>query len=61
MIKKLFFVVKKVIMACILIYAYDSLTLPLDVMIPINFFTVLLVSVFGVPAMFGLVLFNFLF
>ena len=57
----MFFVVKKVIMASILIYAYDSLTLPLNVMIPINFFTVFLVSVFGVPAMFGLVLFNFIF
>lgn len=48
-------------MAALIIYAYDSFIWPLNIIIPINFFNILLVSVFGIPAMFGLVLFSFVF
>lgn len=61
MIKKLFFLIKKIVVAAILIYTYDCLALPINVIIPINIITVLLVSLFGIPAMFGLVLFSFIF
>lgn len=61
MLKSLFFIIKKIVMAALIIYAYDSFIWPLNIIIPINFFNILLVSVFGIPAMFGLVLFSFVF
>lgn len=60
MINKFFLVIKRVVMAALLIYAYDSLTV-LNTSIPINFFTLSLVSFFGIFAMFGLIFFSFLF
>lgn len=61
MLKKLFFVIKKMVMAALIIYAYDSFVWPLNIIIPINFFNIILVSIFGIPAMFGLVFFSFMF
>lgn len=61
MINKLFLVLKKIIMASLFIYAYDIVTVSLKPNIPINLFTVSLVSVFGIVAMFGLILFSFFF
>lgn len=48
-------------MSSLFIYAYNVLTLSLNTYIPINFFTLSLVSIFGAVAMFGLILFSFLF
>lgn len=59
-IKKIINVIKRVVMGALLIYTYDSLGI-LSKNIPINFVTLSLVSVFGVFAMFYLVLFSFWF
>lgn len=58
MLKKLFDVVKRVVMAVLLIYAYNKLALPLNIIIPINIMTVLLVSLCGIPSILMLVLFS---
>ena len=58
MIKKIFNVVKKIIMSVLFIYAYNKLTLPLDVVIPMNFITVCLVTLCGIPSILMLVLFS---
>lgn len=58
MLKKLFDVVKRVVMAVLFIYAYNKLALPLNVIIPINIITVLLVSLCGIPSILMLVLFS---
>lgn len=48
-------------MASLVIYAYDTFFVALKPSIPINFFTILLVSIFDIPAMIGLILFSFAF
>lgn len=58
MLKKLFDVVKRVVMAVLFIYAYNKLALPLNVIIPINIITVLSVSLCGIPSILMLVLFS---
>ena len=50
MLKKIFSVVKKIIMAVLFIYTYNKLTLPLNIVIPMNFITIFLVSLCGIPA-----------
>ena len=58
MLKKLFNIVKKVIMSVLFIYAYNKLTLPLDFVIPMNVITVCLVALCGIPSILMLVLFS---
>lgn len=58
MLKKIFDVIKRVIMAVLFIYAYNKFALPLNVIIPINMITVLLVSLCGIPSILMLVLFS---
>lgn len=58
MLKKIFGVIKRVVMAVLFIYAYNKFALPLNVIIPINIITVLLVSLCGIPSILMLVLFS---
>ena len=58
MIKKIFNIIKKFIVAVLLIYAYNKMTLPLDIFIPMNIFTILLVTFCGIPSIIMLVLFS---
>lgn len=60
MIKKLFKVIKNVIMAAVLLYAYNRFAISFNAIIPINVISVGLVSLLGIPAMIGLILFNFI-
>ena len=59
--KKIFLLIKKVILAVICIYAYNKLTLPLNIVIPINIFTISLVTLFGIPSMIMLILFSLIY
>ena len=56
MLKKIFKILKKLIMAVFLLYGYNILAAPLNFIIPINIITVLLVSLLGVPALLSLIL-----
>lgn len=56
MLKKVFTVFKKIVMAVFLLYGYNLLASPLNFIIPINIITVLLVSLLGVPALLSLIL-----
>lgn len=58
MLKKILNVIKKLILSVLLIYGYNKLALPLDIIIPINMITVLMVFVCGIPSIFVLVLFS---
>lgn len=58
MFKKLIAIGKKIIFAFLFIYAFNKLAVSINIMIPLNFITVGLVSVLGVPALFMLVLFS---
>lgn len=60
-LKKIFLIMKKVILSVLVIYAYNKLSLPLDIFIPMNFVTIFLVSIFGIPSMLMLILFSLIF
>ena len=45
------------VVAVLLIYGYNKLALPLDIVIPMNIFTILLVTLFGIPSILMLILF----
>lgn len=59
MAKKIINVIKRIIMAFLLIYAYNSLGVSLGILIPLNFFTIIFVSICGLPSMLALILFSF--
>ena len=60
-LKKIFLIMKKVILSVLVIYAYNKLSLPLDIFIPMNVITIFLVSIFGIPSMLILILFSLIF
>ena len=57
MLQKVFNVIKKIILTVLLIYGYNKLALPLNVVIPINIITVLFVYICGIPSLLCLILF----
>lgn len=60
MVNKFFFVLRKIIISTLFIYAYDSLICFSSHIVPINFVNIVLVSLFDVVAMFYLILFSFI-
>ena len=58
MFKKMFNLIKKFIVAVLLIYAYNKMALPLDLFIPMNLWTILLVTFCGIPSIIMLILFS---
>ena len=58
MLKRIFLIIKKIILSVLLIYAYNKLALPLNVVIPINIVTFLMVFICGIPSILVLVLFS---
>jgi hypothetical protein len=58
MLKKLFGLMKRLIVAVLLIYAYNNMALPLNLFIPMNFFTLALVILFGMPSILMIILFS---
>ena len=57
MINKIFNLIKKFIVAVLLIYAYNKMSMPIDMFIPMNIFTIMLVTLCGLPSIVMLVLF----
>lgn len=54
--KKIFKLLKKIIISSFLVYGYNLLAQPLNLIIPINFITVSSVAVLGIPALFALII-----
>ena len=55
MLKKLFHLIKRVIVSAFVLYGYNLIVGPLDMMIPINLITVGLLTIFDVPALVSLI------
>lgn len=55
MLKKIFKVLKRIIISTFLLYGYNLLVQPLGFIIPINFITVGLITILGIPAMLALI------
>lgn len=60
MLKKFLVLLEKIIISVLLIYAYNKLSLPLNIIIPINLITIFLVTLFGIPSILMLILFSLL-
>lgn len=59
--KKLYFVLKRVIISSFILYGYNFISSNFNLILPINFISVFTVSVLGSSGLFGLVLFRYLF
>lgn len=51
-------VVKRLVMALCLMYAFDLITSSVGVMVPINVVSIMFVTLLGIPALIGLVVMN---
>lgn len=55
MLKKIFKYIKKVIISIFILYGYNLISQSLGLMIPINIYTVALLTIFGIPALLALI------
>lgn len=55
MLKKIFSVIKRIIVSSFVLYGYNLIVGPLNMVIPINIITVGLLTIFGVPALVALI------
>ena len=56
MIKKIFNIIKKLIVNAFILYGYNLLVTPINLTIPINLITITLLTIFGLPALFALII-----
>ena len=56
MLKKIYHIIKKIVFGVFVLYGYNLIAVSFDLVIPINFITILLVSFLGLPALFALIL-----
>ncbi|MDO5002623.1 MAG: pro-sigmaK processing inhibitor BofA family protein [bacterium] len=56
--KKVFEILKKVVLSFVILYSYNLIAVNFNMIIPINLFTVLIVSILGAPALLALILFK---
>lgn len=56
MFKKMYQFLKKIIFSSFFLYGYNLIAAPLSLFIPINIFTILILSILGIPALFGLII-----
>jgi len=55
MFKKIFSVMKKIVLAAFILYGFNLIMSPLSILVPINIITVLVVTLLGFPGLFGLI------
>ena len=55
MLKKLFSLFKRIIISAFVLYGYNLIASPINLIIPINVFTIGILTVFGLPAIFSLI------
>ena len=53
--KRIWQIVKRIIISAFVLYGYNLIVGPLNMVIPINIITVGLLTIFGVPALVGLI------
>lgn len=59
MLKKIIQIVKKIFFAVFLIYSYNIVAVPLGIIVPLNLFTIIYVTIFDVPALLSLIVLIF--
>jgi len=56
--KKIFKLLKKVVFSALLLYGYNVIASPLNVIVPINFINIGAMTILGIPALFALIFIN---
>ncbi len=56
MVKKCFNFLKRIVISGFLLYGYNLITAPLNIMIPINLITMSSLTILGFPALFAFIL-----
>lgn len=56
MLKKVFSIFKKIILAAFILYGFNLIMSPLSVIVPINLITVSTVTILGFPGLLGLII-----
>lgn len=54
--KNIFVVIRKITISFFLLYAFNIIVQPLNIIIPINIITILSLSILGIPALMSLVI-----
>ena len=55
MLKKVFNILKKIIISSFILYGYNLIASPINLIIPINIYTVGILTIFGLPSIFSLI------
>lgn len=55
MLKKILKFMKRIILSIFVLYGYNLISQSLGMIIPINIYTILLLSILGIPALFALI------
>lgn len=55
LLKKILKIIKKIIFSMFLLYGYNLIMAPLNMMIPINIITIALITILGSSALLGLI------
>ena len=53
--KKILKIIKKIILSGFLLYGYNLIAAPLDLIIPINYITLLVTTILGIPGLLVLI------
>ena len=56
MLKKICCILKKIIISSFILYGYNLIASPINLIIPINIYTIGILTIFGLPAMFSLII-----
>lgn len=58
MIKKVFKILRRIIVSALLLYGYNVIAGPINVVVPINIINISLLTILGFPALFALIFIN---
>lgn len=56
MIKRIFKLISKIIISIFILYGFNLIAAPINIIIPINIITVLALTILGIPALVALIL-----
>ena len=55
MLKKIYKLFKKIVVSAFILYSYNLISVPLNLIVPINMSTVSILTIFGIPSLFALI------
>lgn len=58
MIKQIIKIIRRIIVSALMLYGYNVIAGPINVVIPINLINISLLTLLGFPALFGLIFIN---